>query len=211
MLSWKLIIDIGHTGFMFPLAAAIAAWLVAGRAWKMALAWCFMFAGGVSLVGLSKIAFLGWDTGLPSLGFKGLSGHVLCATAVLPVACFVALQRAPYRWRLIGVVCGMAVSTVLGLLIVYFDFHSASEATASFILGSCISLGYIRLTPKFAVPHVSHWSISFSVIAFAAVFALKPSVINHRLVDVALHLAGRDRPFEWPKKMICKARGQLNG
>jgi len=200
MLSWKLIIDIGHTGFMFPLAGAIAAWLVAGRAWKMALAWCVMFASGVSLVGLSKIAFIGWDTGLPSLGFKALSGHVLCATAVLPVACFVALQRAPYRWRLIGVVCGMAVSIVLGLLIVYFDFHSASEAIASFILGSCIGRGYIRLSPKFAAPHVSHWSISFSVIVFAAVFALKPSVINHRLSMWRFIWPGETVPSSGPRK-----------
>ena len=196
MLSWKLVIDIGHTGFMFPLAAAIAAWLVAGRAWKMALSWCLMFAAGVSLVGLSKIAFLGWDTGLPSLAFKALSGHVLCATAVLPVACFVALQRAPYRWRHIGVVGGMSVSIGLGLLIVHFDFHSASEAVASFILGSCISLGYIQLTRTFAAPHVSRWPVSVGVIVFAAVFALKPSTINHRLVDAVLHLSGRDRPLE---------------
>jgi hypothetical protein len=79
------IIDIGHTAVMLPMAGAIAAWLIAGRAWKIALCWCVMFGAGLSLVALSKIAYLGWELGVPSLDFKALSGHAFRATAVIPV------------------------------------------------------------------------------------------------------------------------------
>jgi hypothetical protein len=176
MAFWKTIIDIGHTAFMFPLAAAIAAWLVAGRAWKMALYWCVLFAGGVSLVALSKIAYLGWHTGIPSLGFRALSGHVLCATAVLPVFCFLVLRCTSDASRAAGIVLGLAISAGLGVLIVYFGFHSASEAIASFILGMCISLGYLRRTRTLPAPRANRWSAPLGAMMFALVF-----VLNRRL------------------------------
>ena len=208
---WKIIIDIGHTAYMFPLAAAMAMWLVTGRAWKMALYWCGMFAGGVSIVALSKIAYLGWDTGIPSLGFKALSGHVLCATAVLPVLGFLVLRSTSPASRAAGITLGIAISAGLGLLIVYFNYHALSEAIASFILGTCISLGFLHITRTFPAPRVSRWSAPLGAMIFALVFVLKPSVINQKLDDVALHLSGRDRPFEWPKKLVCKVRSPLNG
>ncbi len=208
---WKIIIDIGHTAYMFPLAAAMAVWLVAGGAWKMALYWCGMFAGGVSIVALSKIAYLGWDTGIPSLGFKALSGHVLCATAVLPVLGFLVLRCTSLAWGAVGITVGIAISAGLGLLIVYFNYHALSEAIASFILGMSISLGFLHITRTFPAPRASRWSAPLGAMIFALVFVLNPSVINHKLDDVALHLSGRDQPFEWPKKLVCKVRSPLNG
>jgi hypothetical protein len=209
MIPWKLVIDIGHTAVMLPMAGAIAAWLIAGRAWKMALCWCVMFAAGLSLVALSKIAFLGWETGIPSLDFKALSGHALCSTAVIPVLFFVVLQGASTSWRTGGVVVGIGVSVALGVLLVHFKFHTASEVIPSFMLGTTVSLGYIRIATTLPAPRINRWAVPLSMIAFVVFFSLKPSSINHRLVDVALHLSGRDRPYEWPKKMdlygACRA------
>jgi hypothetical protein len=207
MMPWKQIIDIGHTAVMVPLAAAIAAWLLAGRAPKLAFGWCLMFAAGLSLVALSKIAFLGWDTAIPALQFKALSGHALCSTAVLPVLFFVLLQGASNSWRIAGVVFGILVSAVLGVLLVHFRFHTVSEVIPSFVLGTSISLGYIRLARTFPAPRINQWTVPLSVMVFIFIFALKPSLINLRLVDVALHLSGRDRPFKWSKEnSICKVR-----
>jgi hypothetical protein len=209
MIPWKLVIDIGHTAVMLPMAGAIAAWLIAGRAWKMALCWCVMFAAGLSLVALSKIAFLGWETGIPSLDFKALSGHALCSTAVIPVLFFVVLQGASTSWRTGGVVVGIGVSVALGVLLVHFKFHTASEVIPSFMLGTTVSLGYIRIATTLPAPRINRWTVPLSMIVFVVFFSLKPSSINHRLVDVALHLSGRDRPYEWPKKMdlygACRA------
>jgi len=197
-------IDIGHTAVALPLAAAIAAWLITGRAWKLALCWCLMFAAGLGLVASSKIAFLGWDAGIPALGFKALSGHALCATAVLPVLFFVALQGSLPSWRRAGVVFAICVSLVLGVLLVHFRFHTASEVFASSLLGISISLGYIRIARTLSAPGFNRWTVPMSVLAFLLMFGMKPSVVNHKLDDVALYFSGRDRPYKWSEKLVCK-------
>ncbi len=211
MMPWKLIIDLGHTAVALPMAAAIAAWLIAGRSLKLASSWCLLFGAGLALVAMSKIAFLGWAVQIPALEFKALSGHALCATAVLPVLFFVALQGRSDARRLAGFIAGIGVSIFLGVLLVYFEFHSASEVVASFILGTCISMSYMRIARHSPPPRTSPWAISLGMLVFVTVFSLKPSVINHRLVDVALHFSGRDQPFKWPRKMICTVSGQTGG
>jgi hypothetical protein len=209
-MLWKSIIDIGHTAVMFPLAAAIAAWLVIGRSWRMAAYWCGMFVAGVGLVALSKIAFLGWGAGFAPLAFKALSGHTLCASAVIPVFFYVVLQGSPAPWRSLGVAFGVSVSIVLSGLIVYFGFHSASEVVASFALGMSISLGYMRIADAGSPPRINRWTVSISAIVFAAMFTFNPSSINYQVVVVALHLSGRDYPYEWATKTICQSRRSVN-
>lgn len=211
MILWKSIIDIGHTAIMLPLASAIACWLLAGRAWKRAMAWSVMFVAGVSLVAFSKVAFLGWATGIPSLGFKALSGHVLCASVVLPVFCHLVMQRASTGWRAAGVASAIALTIGLGILIVYFNFHAASEVVASFILGMVISLGYLHVARSMPPPQTNRVAVPCGIMVFALVFMLKPSMVNHKLDDIAMHLSGRERPVAWPRNLVCKARAPLNG
>jgi hypothetical protein len=105
------------------------------------------------------------------------------------------------------VALGILVSIGLGVLLVHFRFHSASEVIASFVLGTSISLGYIRLARTLPAPRINQWTAPLSVMVFIFIFTLKPSVISYRLRDVAVHLSGRDRPYEWSKKSsICKVR-----
>lgn len=200
MMSWTHIIDIGDTAVTLPVAGAIVAWLIAGRAWKAALCWCLMFAAGLSLVASSKIAFLGWDAGVPSLNFQALSGHAFRATAVIPVCFFVLMQGTSMAWRTGGVIVGMVVSLGLGVLLVHFKFHTASEVIASSMLGSSVSLGFMRIAMTLPAPHINRWTAPLSMMVFLGICSLKPSSINHRLVDVALYLSGRDRPHTWSKK-----------
>ncbi|MEO7494685.1 MAG: membrane-associated phospholipid phosphatase [Massilia sp.] len=194
-----LIVEIGHTAVMLPMAGAIAAWLLAGRAWQRALCWCLMFAAGLSMVALSKIAFLGWETGIPSLHFDALSGHAFRAAAVIPVFFFVVLQGTPTSWRAGGVACGIALGVGIAVLLVRFGFHTASEVIASSVLGCVVGLGFMRIAAGLPAPRISRSTVLFSVIIFAAIFALKPSSISHRLVDIALYLSQRDHPFVWSK------------
>lgn len=193
------LVDIGHTAVMVPAAAAIAAWLLAGRTWQLALCWCLMFAAGLSIVALSKIAFLGWETGIPSLGFQALSGHAFRSAAVMPVLFFVVLQLAPIAWRPAGVVAGIAVSLGVGVLLVRYQFHTVSEVIPSLLLGSVVSLGFMRVANSFPAPHVNRWNVSFSLMALLVISGLKPSSISPKLVDVALYLSGRDYPYRWSK------------
>jgi hypothetical protein len=207
------IVDIAHTDVMLPVAGAIAAWLIAGRAWQQTLCWCLLFAAGLSVVALSKIAYLGWDTGIPALNFDALSGHAFRAAAVIPVFFFVVLHRASMSRRAGGVVFGIAICVGLAVLLVRFHFHTASEVIVSLVLGSAVSLGFMRLANSLPAPHINRWTVPFSLIILFTIFGLRLSSINHRLVDVALYLSGRDQPYMWSKnlKMSCTHAPQLNG
>jgi hypothetical protein len=207
MISWMTIIDIGHTAVMVPAAGAIAAWLVAARAWRQAVCWCLIFAAGLGLVALSKIGFLGWGLELPAIGFKALSGHAWRATAVVPVLFFVVLQGGPVRWRAVGVALGILLSTGISALLVMFRFHTVSEVVASSILGVSAGAVYMRLATTLPAPRASAWAVPVSLLAFLVVCGLKPSSISHHLVDVALFLSGRDQPYRWTRKVdVCAAR-----
>jgi len=191
------LIDIADTAVMLPLAGAIAGWLVAGRAWKLAAYWCLLFGMGLSIVAMSKILFIGWAAGIPALDFKALSGHTLRATVVLPVLSFVLLQRAPIRWRTAGLGLAIAFSIVIGVLLVRFRFHTPSEVIATAILGALIGFVFLRIAATRPPPHVNGWMAPLSLVAFVLVFSLKPASMSHRLVDVALYLSDRDHPYTW--------------
>jgi len=214
MMSWMYIIDIGHTAVMVPAAGAIAVWLLSGRAWKLALCWCLIFAAGLGLVALSKIAFLGWGLGIPSIGFKALSGHAWRATAVMPVLFFVLLQGTPGTWRNRGFALGVALSIGLGGLLVVFGFHTVSEVIASSILGIGADLVFVRVSTMLPAPGINRRAVAMSLLTFLLIWGVKPAAINHHLVDVALYFSGRDHPYSWTRPFdTCAARppGTWNG
>lgn len=194
------IIDIADNAVMLPLAGAIAGWLIAGRAWRVAMCWCAMFGIGLFTVALSKILFLGWEAGIPSLHFKALSGHALRATVVMPVLFFVVLQRASPRWRTAGVVFGTALSSYVGVLLVRYNFHTAAEVIASSILGYLVGFGFMRIAETLPAPRVKGWTAPLSLIVFILIFSLKPSSMSRSLVDVALYLSDREHPYTWYQK-----------
>ena len=197
MLSWMQIIDIGHTAVMVPVAGAIAAWLVLGRAWKLAAWWCLIFGTGLGIVASSKIAYLGWGFDIPGLEFQALSGHAWRTTAVLPVLFHVVLQGAPPRWRMGGVRLGVLLGAALAWLLVIFGFHTASEVIGSFILGLAAALAFLRAADRAPPPAAGPWVAPLSLASFILICGLKPSSINHRLVDVALYFSGREEPYRW--------------
>jgi hypothetical protein len=199
MTQWAQIVELGHTAVMLPLAGAIAAWLVAARAWKEAWYWCVLFAAGLGLVASSKIAFLGWGYGIPSLDFQALSGHAFRVSAVIPVSLFLLLRGASSSLRTGGVVLGVGVSICLGVLLVHFKFHTLSEVLASLILGASVSLCFMRSATTLPTLRWNRWALPFSIVVLLGICVLKPSSINHRLVDIALYLSGRDQPHGWSR------------
>lgn len=199
MTQWAHIVDLGHTAVMVPLAGAIAAWLVAVQAWKAAGYWCALFAAGLGIVAFSKIAFLGWGCAIPSLDFQALSGHAFRVSAVIPVGLFLLLRGASSRLRRAGIVLGVGGSIVLGALLVHFKFHTLSEVLASLVLGASVSVSFMRVATTLPTPQWNRWALPFSIVVLMGICVLKPSSINHRLVDIALYLTGRDQPHGWSR------------
>ncbi|HWT38355.1 MAG TPA: phosphoesterase, partial [Paraburkholderia sp.] len=121
---WYLITNFGGAGLTLPLAFAIALWLAVGYSWRLAAGWLFLLGVAVTLVTVTKIAFLGWGIGVRVWDFTGLSGHAMFATAVFPVAAFLALLSAPPAVRIAGLALALLGGATVGLSRVVIEAHS---------------------------------------------------------------------------------------
>jgi membrane-associated phospholipid phosphatase len=195
MISWMKITSFGGITVMAPAAIAITAWLVVGRAWRMALWWCLLFTTGMSLVVATKIAFIGWGIGIRSLDFTGFSGHSMRATAVIPVLFYLILQKAPPIARASGVSLGIVFGVIIGISRLVLHAHSVSEVVAGCILGGMVSLSFIWIlghSQRF-VPYRA--LLALSLIALLAPPYAEPAPTQRWITGVALYLSGHDRPF----------------
>jgi membrane-associated phospholipid phosphatase len=195
MISWGKITYFGDTVVMMPAAAAIIIWLVIGRAWRMAFWWSILFTVGLVLVVATKIAFIGWGIGIRSLDFTGISGHSMRATAVLPVLCYLMLQKSSPGLRALGICFGLMLGLLLGISRIAVHAHSISEAAAGCLLGGMISLGFIRISGSLQKPVLHRWLIVLSMLALLPTSYAKPAPTQRWMNGVALYLSGHDRPY----------------
>lgn len=145
MSGLSLLLHLGDPRVTMPLGAALLAWLLAARAWRLALCWGLLLGGGLGLVALSKIVYLGWGGGLPLLCYKALSGHAAGASAVYPMLFWMLAHGRPGRWQGHALRAGLGLGALTTAVLVADDQHSVAEALAGCVLGTAVSLGSIRL------------------------------------------------------------------
>ena len=190
------IVNIGDVTLMFPAAAAIAAWLAADRAWRMAFWWCLLFAGGIALVALSKIAFLAWGTGIRPIDFKAFSGHAMQTAAVLPVMFYLLVQQYPLL-RVAATGLGILISAIVGICLAIYGFHSVPETIAGFSVGMAVSLGFLRKAGDLNALHTRRRVLSYSVLVFAMVWCAQPGTLERTMTLLALRLSGHANPYSY--------------
>ncbi|MDB5842158.1 MAG: rane-associated phospholipid phosphatase [Herminiimonas sp.] len=195
MIPWSKITFLGDSVVMLPAAAAIIVWLVAGRAWRMAFWWGLLFTTGLALVAITKIAFIGWGIGISALDFTGISGHAMRAAAVLPVIGWLTLQRSAVPARMFGVTLGLALGGLVMISRVALDYHSVSEGVAGFLLGTAISLGFIRVSAGLTKPRLNRWLLAFTLLGLFPTSYAEPAPTNQWVHAVALYLSGHDCPY----------------
>ncbi|NDP59528.1 MAG: phosphatase PAP2 family protein [Oxalobacteraceae bacterium] len=195
MTAWLRLTSFGDSIVTIPAAAAIVLWLLSGRAWRMALWWTVLFGAGMALVVATKIAFIGWGIGIAAIDFTGFSGHAMRATAVLPVIGFLAFNGGRQRVRVAGFAVGLAIALLISVSRVMVDAHSVSEAVSGALLGSAISLIFIRITSTIARPVVNGWLVVLSLAGLFWVSTAEPAPTQELLTDIALELSGHDRAF----------------
>ncbi|HUW28414.1 MAG TPA: phosphatase PAP2 family protein [Sulfuriferula sp.] len=195
MIPWMEITRFGGIVVTAPAAAAITAWLMMGRAWRLAAWWCVLFIGGMALVVATKIAFIGWGLGIQALDFTGISGHAMRATAVYPVLFYLALLRTSPLVRKLSGLTGMGVAIAIDISRVVIHAHSISEAVAGFMLGGLISVIFLRSVASLKAFPVSRWMLTAGLLIVVAASYLKPVPTELWIEDVALALSGHDQPF----------------
>lgn len=196
MIPWTQISNFGSSIVMLSAATAIALWLFAGQAWRMALGWCGLFALGLVIVALTKIAYIGWDIGIGTLNFSGISGHSMRATAVFPVLFYLMLQKARPSFRISGVVLGFAIAVLIGVARVILHAHSVSDVVAGWLLGGAVSGGFIWASKQLSKPRLSFWLIGLSLAALLPTSYAQPLPTTQWINAVALYLSGHNKPYE---------------
>jgi hypothetical protein len=143
-MSWTRLLHLGDIELTLALAAAITAWLVLARAWRLAWWWSLLFTVGVGMVGATKVAFMAWGMSLHGVDFKAVSGHATGVTAVFPILFYLLLRRRGARAQAAGAGAGLALGALMAVLLVAEHEHSVAEALAGWMTGAAVSLGAIR-------------------------------------------------------------------
>jgi hypothetical protein len=188
---------LGDLGLTIPAAGAIAAWLLAARAWRAAAGWLLVFGLAIGVVAATKIAFIGWATGLPALQFKAVSGHATGFTAAFPTLCWLLAQRCSPRVRAAVALAALALAERVAAALVQAGEHTWTEAAAGWLIGAAVFVCALRLTADVpAVPPLA--ATSAALLAFGVTaWVVEHAPLNHWMIAVALVLSGNSSPHPW--------------
>jgi hypothetical protein len=196
-IAWSQLLHLGDLSLTVPTGGAIAAWLLAGRAWRAAAGWVVMFGLALGLVAASKIAFLGWAAGVPALDFKAVSGHATGFAAVFPTLCYLLAPGRPRRTRAIGAAAALALAAVVTAALVHAGEHTLAEAVAGWLIGTGVFLCTAHLAGDLPAPPAG-CAIACAALAFlAAAWLLRAAPLNWWMIKVALVLSGNPAPTPW--------------
>lgn len=193
---WNGISFAADMSLMGPAGVAIALWLLVSRQWRLVLSWSLWYGGGLLLVVLSKLAFIGWGLGSSALDFTGFSGHAMRAGAVFPVLLYVLLQRAPRPWRLAGVLLGVAFAVLVAISRVIVQAHSVSEAVSGCVLGLVTAAGFIW-TARGSVDYTISRALVLASLGGMVLLSFKaePMPTELWLQKLALAMSGHEQVF----------------
>lgn len=195
MIPWHKITFVGDSVVLLPAGLVIFIWLLAGRAWRMAFWWAFLYGAGLTLVVATKIAFIGWGMGIASLDFTGLSGHAMRASAVFPVLGWLFLQRSTPARRRLGMLAATGIGVLIAVSRVVVHAHSISEAVLGWATGSAVEAIFIALSSHLPAPTINRWLIAFALMGLLPTSYAEPAPTNQWMNSVALYLSGHDRPY----------------
>jgi hypothetical protein len=198
MFSWVRLVHIGDAKILIPVAVAITIFLLLNRAWRLTLWWTVLFWASLALVLASKIAFIGWGLGIEKIDYKAVSGHAMLTAAVLPVMFHLILRQRRGVSEHAGEFLGFALAISVSVCLVAFDFHAPSEAIFGSILGSSVSLVFLRLAEaSSATFRMNRWIIPVSVATFLLLHYARLIPTQYWMTRIALYLSGHDLPYSW--------------
>ena len=196
MISWNNITGLGDAVVLMPTAAAIAGWLLCGRAWRLALFWCLLFSLGLTLVLVTKIAFVGWGIGIPALDFTGLSGHAMRACAVMPVLASLIVHGRSPGLRTAVLTAGYALALMISVSRVMVHAHSMSETIGGCLLGLLVSAIFVRLSRSDHGRSLPRWLLALGLLALLPTSQARPAPTARWIQEIALYLAGHERAYQ---------------
>lgn len=196
-MNWLTLMHLGDITLTLPAAIGLAVWLLACGAWRSAACWSLCYALALVLVGASKIAFLGWGTGLPAVGFKAISGHATGATALFPTLFYLLVPDNELALRRAAAGVGLLLGALVAVMLVVAGEHSVAEAAAGWVTGAIVSLTALRFAQAPPFPRSLH-SLGCAVGVFlGTAWLIKSAPLGYWMARAALALSGNDHLHSW--------------
>jgi hypothetical protein len=196
-MVWSNLFHLGDLSLTLPTGCAIAGWLLASRAWRAALGWTLVFGLALALVAATKVAFLGWATGLPTLGYRAVSGHAAGFTAAFPTLGWLLTQRRARPVRMGAAVGALGLGIVVAAALVHAGEHTPAEAIAGWIIGLAAFLCTVHLAGDVPAPPTGTALASAGLAFGATAWALHSVSVGYWMIRLALVLSGNLYPYPW--------------
>ncbi|WP_296944851.1 phosphatase PAP2 family protein [uncultured Massilia sp.] len=196
-MDWVKLYHLGDLALTIPAACALTAWLLAARAWRAAGGWLLAFGLALALVAATKIAFMGWATGLPALHFKALSGHATGFTAAVPTLCWLLAAPLGRRARGACALAALGMGVAVAVALVRAGEHTPAEALAGWLIGAATCAWAVRLVAAAPAPDPWRGGGAALLAAGIAAWAVAAAPLSHWMVRVALALSGNAAPHPW--------------
>jgi membrane-associated phospholipid phosphatase len=197
MWHWQFLSRFGETTLLLPCAVMLYAWFRYSREAATARQWLCAFVAAAGLTLLSKLAYMGWGIGVPSLDFTGFSGHSMMAAAVLPVVLHRLVPARPAWLALAAASVGVMMAAGVSVSRLALGVHSLSEVAGGLVLGLGASIWCIALshgTARRTAPPLAIALMLCLVLGLPASGATAPT--HHWLEQIAVYLSHRDKPYD---------------
>lgn len=190
MQAWTFITAFGDSAVLLPCAVAIFFWLgLAQGVWSLAWRWLLLFCVVAVLVVTSKLMFMAWRLGIPSLDFMGISGHSAMSATVWPALLALLWPRFRSDSGAVGAITGLLFALVIAVSRVAVHAHSWAEVLAGLSLGGGAVIAFLWWAgPRWKLPG-SHWSAVLTLLLILPVTYGHRFPSEHLLRVVAQHLS----------------------
>ncbi len=195
MINWHLLTEIGNIVVTGALALIVTLWLLLEGRWKLAWQWCLCFGGGMALVLLTKMAFVGWGIGSETLDFTGLSGHAMRAMCALPVLGFLLFYHAAPRLRDAVVLALLVLGGLISYSRLMVHAHSVSEVLSGAALGLWLAAVFMRWVGQAQRFRFNQALVLVSLLGLLISQRAAPVATHNMLIELTLKITGHPRPF----------------
>jgi PAP2 superfamily len=192
---WYEITDLGDSGVTVPACLAIALWLTASRSWRDAIRWLLLFGAAAALVVATKIAFIGWDVGIPEADFTGVSGHAMSSTSVLAVTGLYLGARASRADALLGAGVGYGLGILIAVSRIVVGVHSVSEVFAGCVLGAVVSVAMVNTAFARPMAPIASTLLALTLLVIVMMRDGDKAPSEQWITRIALQLSGHSTPY----------------
>ena len=165
------------------------------KTWNFAMQWALLNLLGLSLVVISKMAFIGWGVGIQAIDYTGFSGHAMRAATVFPVLGFLIAKRQSNVVQMAIIVSAIGLSLMVGLSRLVLEVHSPSEVIAGWLLGFAISAYFIYSINHWDEVFSSRLLLIFLIVPFFFLNNFGATPTQRWLVEMSLYLSGSNQAY----------------